>query len=145
MSSDPDQARTLLDLVPAFPTLVWGRDQLHAGDMWNSNSLIAWLLARSDHDLTEVRPPGGGRAPGWNAGLHAARLHDAAVVRPERIDRSEALRTIAALPSFLARHNTRAQSEQRSSKTDDLRGGPHLRAQGEMTCSALPPSSQEQR
>ena len=38
------QARGLLALVPACPTPVWGRDELDTGDMWNSNSLVAWLL-----------------------------------------------------------------------------------------------------
>jgi hypothetical protein len=67
--TDEARARRLLSLVPAFPTLTWGRDELHTGDMWNSNSLIAWLLARSDHDVTGVQPPARGRAPGWSAGL----------------------------------------------------------------------------
>jgi hypothetical protein len=39
------------------------------GDMWNSNSLISWLLARSGHHLDAVAPPAHGRAPGWAAGL----------------------------------------------------------------------------
>jgi len=55
------------------PTPVWGRDELHAGDMWNSNSFIAWLIARSGLDATTIRPPAGGRAPGWDAGLILAR------------------------------------------------------------------------
>jgi hypothetical protein len=37
--------------------------------MWNSNSAVAWALARTGQDLAAVAPPGGGRAPGWNAGL----------------------------------------------------------------------------
>jgi hypothetical protein len=37
--------------------------------MWNSNSLISWLLARAGHDMATVRPPTRGRAPGWRAGL----------------------------------------------------------------------------
>lgn len=32
MSADPDRTRALLDSVPAFPDLVWGRDQLRAGE-----------------------------------------------------------------------------------------------------------------
>jgi hypothetical protein len=52
--------------------LTWGRDQLRAGDMWNSNSLTAWLLARSDHQTESIGPPAHGRAPGWHAGLMAA-------------------------------------------------------------------------
>jgi hypothetical protein len=45
--------------------------------MWNSNSVIAWLLARSGIDTESVRPPAGGRAPGWQAGLEVARREQA--------------------------------------------------------------------
>jgi hypothetical protein len=72
LSGDARRARSALDLVPACPTVTWGRDELDAGEMWNSNSLIAWLLARSGHDLEQVHPPGRGRAPGWDAGLAVA-------------------------------------------------------------------------
>jgi hypothetical protein len=37
--------------------------------MWNSNSLISWLLARTGFDMTMISPPSHGRAPGWQAGL----------------------------------------------------------------------------
>jgi hypothetical protein len=60
-------------LVGALPSLVWGRDQLGTGEMWNSNSVIAWLLARSGLPTDAIRPPTGGRAPGWQAGLVVAR------------------------------------------------------------------------
>jgi hypothetical protein len=52
---------------------VWGRDELGTGEMWNSNSVIAWLLARSGLPTDAIRPPAGGRAPGWEAGLVTAR------------------------------------------------------------------------
>jgi hypothetical protein len=68
-SRDVAQARRVLDLVPEVPALTWGRDELGAGDMWNSNSLISWLLARSGHDVGRVELPPNGRAPGWRAGL----------------------------------------------------------------------------
>jgi hypothetical protein len=73
LSDDPEQARRLLALVPFVPTSVWGRDELHAGEMWNSNSVIAWLVARTGLDAEAIQPPTGGRAPGWNAGLLVAR------------------------------------------------------------------------
>jgi hypothetical protein len=41
--------------------------------MWNSNSLISWLLARGGIAVEAVGPPAGGRAPGWRAGLVVAR------------------------------------------------------------------------
>jgi hypothetical protein len=73
LTSDPRVARRLLDLVASVPTYVWGRDELGARDMWNSNSLVAWLLAGSGIDAEAVQPPARGRAPGWHAGLVAAR------------------------------------------------------------------------
>ena len=69
LSDDPDCARRLLDLVPQVPTPVWGRDELGAGEMWNSNSLISWLIVRSGLDVDSIAPPLGGRAPGWRAGV----------------------------------------------------------------------------
>jgi hypothetical protein len=81
LSTDTGRARELLDLVPVFPAATWGRDELHAGEMWNSNSLIAWLLASSGHDTGAVEMPAHGRAPGWSAGLVvAARAELAAYV-----------------------------------------------------------------
>jgi hypothetical protein len=78
--TDTVRAQRLLDLVPAFPAVTWGRDELHAGEMWNSNSLIAWLLARSDHRTDTIVMPTHGRAPGWSAGLTVAARQDAASV-----------------------------------------------------------------
>jgi hypothetical protein len=73
LSDDAEQARRLLELVPRVPTPVWGRDELGAGEMWNSNSIIAWLLARAGLDVESIRPPAGGRAPGWRAGIVLAK------------------------------------------------------------------------
>lgn len=73
VSADPDVARRLLDAVPQFPTATWGRDSLRAGEMWNSNSLAAWLLERAGLDASGLGPPSGGRAPGWSAGVVVAR------------------------------------------------------------------------
>jgi hypothetical protein len=69
LTNSAEQARRLLDLAPRVPTLVWGRDDLKAGEMWNSNSIISWLLARAGIDVASIKPPAGGRAPGWNAGI----------------------------------------------------------------------------
>lgn len=73
VSCDRHSAQRVLDLAPDFPALTWGRDELTTGDMWNSNSLVAWLLVRSGHDIDAITPPAGGRAPGWTAGVIAAR------------------------------------------------------------------------
>jgi hypothetical protein len=72
LSEDRDHAEAVLRLLPLFPTHTWGRDEQHLGEMWNSNSLTSWLLARSGHDLERIRPPAHGRAPGWQAGLDVA-------------------------------------------------------------------------
>jgi hypothetical protein len=72
LTSDPHVARRLIELVPVAPTAVWGRDELGAGEMWNSNSLVAWLLARAGLPASAMQPPGGGRAPGWRAGVVVA-------------------------------------------------------------------------
>ena len=63
------QASQILDLVPCIPALVWGRDERHTGEMWNSNSVTSWLLANAGIDATGIQPPHGGRAPGWSSGL----------------------------------------------------------------------------
>jgi hypothetical protein len=72
LSDDPLVARRLLDVVGFLPSPVWGRDELKTGEMWNSNSVIAWLLARSGLPVSTIKPPAGGRAPGWEAGLITA-------------------------------------------------------------------------
>jgi hypothetical protein len=83
LTDDPECACRLLDLVPALPTPVWGRDESAAGEMWNSNSVISWLIARAGLDAESTQPPDGGWAPGWKAGLVVARRPEA-----QRLDRS---------------------------------------------------------
>jgi hypothetical protein len=73
VANDLARAQRVLDLVPSVPTPVWGRDELRTGDMWNSNSLISWLLLRAGVNTEQILPPSGGRAPGWDAGLVVAR------------------------------------------------------------------------
>ncbi len=69
LTEDAVIAQRVLDLVPAVPTPVWGRDELHTGEMWNSNSVTAWLLVHSGIDTRLAHLPAGGRAPGWAAGF----------------------------------------------------------------------------
>jgi hypothetical protein len=66
------QTRALLTLVPRCPTPTWGLDELGTGEMWNSNSVVAWLLASTGLVTPELSPPRHGRAPGWQAGIRAA-------------------------------------------------------------------------
>lgn len=72
LADDLVHAERVLDLVSQVPTPVWGRDELHTGDMWNSNSLISWLLMRAGLNIGQIQPPSGGRAPGWHAGIAVA-------------------------------------------------------------------------
>jgi hypothetical protein len=72
VSDDTGQARRLLKMAGSVPALIWGRDQLEAGEMWNSNSVISWLLMQSGLTMETIHPPAGGRAPGWDAGISIA-------------------------------------------------------------------------
>ena len=63
LSGDPLQAHRLLELVGSLPTPVWGRDELGTGEMWNSNSVVAWLLARAGLPVDDITPPGPAAAP----------------------------------------------------------------------------------
>jgi hypothetical protein len=72
LSTEPEYAARILELVPCVPLGVWGRDEFDTGDMWNSNSLISWLIGRSGLEVKSITPPAGGRAPGWDAGLTMA-------------------------------------------------------------------------
>jgi hypothetical protein len=77
LTDERASAHRMLDLVPQVPTPVWGRDGLETGEMWNSNSVTAWLIARSGIDAESIQPPRAGRAPGWDAGLVVARRQEA--------------------------------------------------------------------
>jgi hypothetical protein len=72
VTNDPDLAQRVLDLMPSVPTPVWGRDELRAGEMWNSNSVTSWLITRCGLQAESILPPARGRAPGWRAGVVVA-------------------------------------------------------------------------
>ena len=76
LTDEEDRARRVLSVIRSVPTPVWGRDELGMGEMWNSNSVIAWTLVRSGIDAESIEPPTRGRAPGWQAGVGAARKQD---------------------------------------------------------------------
>ena len=97
LTDDVVVAERLLELVPEVPTPVWGRDEFGAGEMWNSNSLISWLIARAALDVESVHPPAGGRAPGWNAGVVVARRQ----ARPD-LRQPAVAATLDALPRGIA-------------------------------------------
>jgi hypothetical protein len=72
LSADDSAVSALLERIREVPPLTWGRDELGVGEMWNSNSVVAWLLASCGVEADLV-PPRGGRAPGWSSGLRLAR------------------------------------------------------------------------
>jgi hypothetical protein len=41
VADDVGLVQQTLDLVPLAPTPVWGRDELHAGEMWTCSSVVA--------------------------------------------------------------------------------------------------------
>lgn len=100
LGDDLLRARRLLDLVAQVPTPVWGRDELRAGEMWNSNSVVAWLLVRSGFDIDSIHPPTGGRAPGWAAGVTVARRPPAIVAS------TDAIRPRAKHPRSMSKNGT---------------------------------------
>ena len=88
VANDAATAQQVLDLVPFVPTPTWGRDELHTGDMWNSNSVVAWLLTRAGLDDVAGQPPHGGGAPGWNAGVVTAQRGNAGVAHARQRHRA---------------------------------------------------------
>jgi hypothetical protein len=76
IGTDERDARRLLSAVPRVPRATWGRDEFGAGEMWNSNSIVAWILSVSGIDAASIQPPSGGRAPGWDAGVSVAQRGD---------------------------------------------------------------------
>ena len=72
VTDDAEVAERILETLPSIPTPVWGRDEFGTGEMWNSNSVVSWVLARSGARVDTIHPPANGRAPGWDAGLAVA-------------------------------------------------------------------------
>jgi hypothetical protein len=72
LTEDDRLVQRCLDLVAHVPTPVWGRDELRLGEMWNSNSVISWVLSQAELISKAILPMGAARAPGWDAGIQAA-------------------------------------------------------------------------
>jgi hypothetical protein len=98
LSDDAHVASRLLELVPSVPTGVWGRDERQLGEMWTSNSVVSWLIARSGIAVESARLPLDGRAPGWDAGVAAA---------AEEQREAQLERALGAVRSCAARQATR--------------------------------------
>jgi hypothetical protein len=78
LSHDPTTAQRIINTLPNVSTLVWGRDEMHVGEMWTRNSIISWAITRAGLDATSIAFPQDGRAPGWDAGVAIARHDDCA-------------------------------------------------------------------
>jgi hypothetical protein len=91
LGGDLDCARRILEMAALVPTPAWGRDELRAGEMWNSNSVMAWVITRAGLQVDSIQPPTGGRAPGWHAGVTVARRK-----QPPTHDRSGSAGAVAA-------------------------------------------------
>jgi hypothetical protein len=72
ITAEPALVTAALGQLELVPTPVWGRDELHLGDMWNSNSVVSWVLSTTGLLAPGLGPPPGGRAPGWDAGARLA-------------------------------------------------------------------------
>jgi hypothetical protein len=73
LADDCATSERILRLAPTVPPYVWGLRAPRTKEMWTSDSAISWLLVRSGIDPDQVAMPPGGRAPGWFAGIQAAR------------------------------------------------------------------------
>jgi hypothetical protein len=102
LSADSTVVRRLFDLAPYVPMMVWGRDEVRAGEPWTSNSIVSWLLERAGMDAAHIPPPEGGRAPGWAAGISAARRGPLTAPTPPRTRPRRTLRLRIAAPRRIA-------------------------------------------
>ena len=96
LSDDEVVASRVLTQVSTVPTLTWGRDDLGLGDMWNSNSLVAWLLSTCGLDAAGLRRLAGAERPDgaqvwpWPAGLPPVRRVGSVTDAPLAVTRRQA-------------------------------------------------------
>jgi hypothetical protein len=69
LTNDPLATKRLLGLAASVPDHSWGRRLTRTGEMWNSNSVISYLLSVGGLPADRFLPPAGGRAPGWATGI----------------------------------------------------------------------------
>jgi hypothetical protein len=89
----------------------------HTGEMWNSNSVTAWLIATAGLPTQHLRPPHPGRAPGWNAGIEVARRNRA----PRTDTPTHRSRSLAQERLSMAAGEYVSVSSQRDAEQADLR------------------------
>jgi hypothetical protein len=90
----------------------WGRQVSPTRDMWNSNSLVSWLVQASGTPTVDLSPPAGGRAPGWAAGL-ALMTASAEVVAAHLLRCSFTLQPLLGKPGDLALPRYRSPRQRR--------------------------------
>lgn len=73
LTTDSEAAKRLLDRAVSVPAETWGRDVRNLGEMWNSNSVISYLLTVAGLPAEEYSPPTDGSVPGWRTGIALAR------------------------------------------------------------------------
>ena len=73
VTSGAHVARRAIELASQVPARVSGRDEAGVGDIWNSTSVVSWILAPAGLDMDGIRPPARGAAPRWHAGFALAR------------------------------------------------------------------------
>jgi hypothetical protein len=75
LSDDEAQARHVLALAESVPAHVWGRDELRISEMWNSNSVMSWLLTAAGLPAADIhRQRADGRRDGRAARLQPGDL-----------------------------------------------------------------------
>jgi hypothetical protein len=73
LSDDEAMAERILRLAAKTPAHTWGRRVRGTSEMWTSDSVVSWLLVQAGADVSRIRIPDSGRAPGWCAGIELAK------------------------------------------------------------------------
>ena len=70
----------IVEFASMVPAYTWGRRVKGTAEMWTSDSVVSWLLAKAGLEPRDARAPADGRAPGWTAGVEVARRTEHAAV-----------------------------------------------------------------
>ncbi len=73
VTDDGEATSEVLAWLPSIPAHTWGRRAPRTREMWTSNSAVSWVFTRAGLDIAAAGPPPGTSAPGWQAGIDAAR------------------------------------------------------------------------
>jgi len=100
VTDDVEVAERILETLPSIPTPVWGRDELGAGEMWNSNSVVSWVQARSGASIETIHPPAKVEHPDGTLALQSLHRVRATTGRKRSSDRPEVTRKRAVHGSW---------------------------------------------